>query len=98
MATFAKVPPFWSVHTTTPGPLTMTGNLRYVFEGRNAIVDRSDSRKRWSTTPAFTEDYAIVSRVLKNRHHGDYRGRSRIRRYSGRKRVRHQSAVHFGVG
>jgi hypothetical protein len=47
--------------------LTMTGNLRYVFEGRNAIVDRSDSQKRWSTTAAFTEDYAIVSRVLNSK-------------------------------
>ncbi len=44
--------------------LTMTGNLRYVFDGRNAVVDRSDPRKRWSATTGFTEDYAIVSRVM----------------------------------
>ena len=47
--------------------LTMTGNLRYVFEGRKAIVDRSDPRKRWSATAGFTEDYAIVSRVLNSK-------------------------------
>jgi len=47
--------------------LTMTGNLRYVFDGRTAIVDRSDPRKRWSTNAAFTEDYAIVSRVLNSK-------------------------------
>ena len=44
--------------------LTMTENLRYVFDGRSAIVDRSDPRKRWSSSADFAEDYAIVSRVL----------------------------------
>ena len=47
--------------------LTMTGNLRYTFEGRKAIVDRSDPRKRWSATAGFTEDYAIVSRVFNSK-------------------------------
>jgi hypothetical protein len=47
--------------------LTVTENLRYVFSGRDAIVDRSDPRKRWSTTPSFTEDYAIVSRLLNSK-------------------------------
>lgn len=47
--------------------LTLTGNLRYVFSGRNAIVDRMDPRKRWSTPDSFTEDYAIVSRVLNSK-------------------------------
>lgn len=47
--------------------LTMTENLRYVFRGRNAILDRSDPRKRWSTTNSFPEDYAIVSRVLNSK-------------------------------
>jgi hypothetical protein len=47
--------------------LTMTGNLRYAFEGRKAIVDRSDPRKRWSATAGFTEDYAIVSRVFNSK-------------------------------
>ncbi len=44
--------------------LTMTGNLRFVFSGRNDIMDRSDPKKRWSATNSFTEDYAIISRVL----------------------------------
>jgi hypothetical protein len=47
--------------------LTLTGSLRYVFSGRNAIVDRMDPRKRWSTPDSFTEDYAIVSRVLNSK-------------------------------
>ena len=47
--------------------LTMTENLRYVFDGRSAIVDRSDPRRRWSSNSAFTEDYAIVSRVLNSK-------------------------------
>ena len=47
--------------------LTMTRTLRYVFDGRMAIVDRSDPRKRWSSNAAFTEDYAIVSRVLNSK-------------------------------
>lgn len=44
--------------------LTMTENLRYAFDGRSAIVDRSDPRRRWSGNGGFTEDYAIVSRVV----------------------------------
>jgi hypothetical protein len=47
--------------------LTMTESLRYVFDGRSAIVDRSDPRKRWSSSAGFTEDYAIVSRVLNSK-------------------------------
>ncbi len=47
--------------------LTMTESLRYVFDGRSAIVDRSDPRKRWSSNSDFTEDYAIVSRVLNSK-------------------------------
>jgi hypothetical protein len=48
--------------------LTMTENLRYVFDGRSAIVDRSDTQKHWSTAAhELTEDYAIVSRVLNSR-------------------------------
>ena len=44
--------------------LAMTEKLRYVFDGRNAIVDRSDPRRRWASNAGFTEDYAIVSRIL----------------------------------
>ena len=47
--------------------LAMTGNMRYVFSGRNAIVDRSDPQKRWSAPASFTEDYAIVSRVVNSK-------------------------------
>ena len=48
--------------------LTMTENLRYVFEGRSTIVDRTDPKKHWSTTAhESTDDYAIVSRVLNSK-------------------------------
>jgi hypothetical protein len=47
--------------------LAMTGNLHYVFSGRDAIVDRSDPRKRWTANASFTEDYAVVSRVVNSR-------------------------------
>ena len=47
--------------------LTMTENLRYVFDGRNSIVDRSDPQRRWTSNAGFTEDYAIVSRVLNSK-------------------------------
>ena len=47
--------------------LAMTGDLRYVFSGRSAIVDRTDPHKRWSATASFTEDYAVVSRVVNSR-------------------------------
>jgi hypothetical protein len=47
--------------------LTMTENLRYVFDGRDAIVDRTDPQKHWSTSAAFTDDYAIISRVLNSK-------------------------------
>ena len=44
--------------------LTMTENLRYVFDGRTGVVDRSDPKKHWSATTDFAVDYAIISRVL----------------------------------
>lgn len=44
--------------------LTMTGNLRYAFSGPNAIVDRFAPQKRWSTNDSFSDDYAIVSRLV----------------------------------
>lgn len=48
--------------------LTMTENLRYVFNGHDAIVDRSDSQKHCTTNAhEFAEDYAIVSRVLNSK-------------------------------
>ncbi|HUO14344.1 MAG TPA: hypothetical protein VMX38_05100 [Verrucomicrobiae bacterium] len=50
-----------------PWTLAMTGNLRYVFDGPTAILDRSNSQRRWSANSDFTEDYAIVSRVLNSK-------------------------------
>jgi len=48
--------------------IAMTDNLRYVFNGHDAIVDRSDPKKHWSTdTHEFAEDYAIVSRILNSK-------------------------------
>jgi hypothetical protein len=47
--------------------LSVTENLRYVFDGPSDIVDRSDPRKRWSASAGFTEDYAIVSRMLNSK-------------------------------
>jgi hypothetical protein len=47
-----------------PWTLTMTENLRYVFDGPMAIVDRTNTQRRWSAKEGFPEDYAIVSRVL----------------------------------
>jgi hypothetical protein len=47
--------------------ITMTENLRFVFDGRNGIVDRTGTQKRWSTNSDFTEDYAIVSRILNSK-------------------------------
>ena len=50
-----------------PWTLTMTGSLRYVFDGPMAILDRSNTEKRWSANSDFTEDYAVVSRVLNSK-------------------------------
>lgn len=47
--------------------LAMTGNLRYVFAGGDAIVDRSNSQRRWSANDFLTDDYAIVSRIVNSR-------------------------------
>jgi hypothetical protein len=47
--------------------LSVTENLRYVFDGPSGIVDRSGTLKRWSASAGFTEDYAIVSRILNSK-------------------------------
>jgi hypothetical protein len=47
--------------------LEMTDNLRYVFAYQYQIQDRFDKRKSWKPDPAFTEDYAIVSRILNSK-------------------------------
>ena len=47
--------------------LEMTDNLRFVFAYRNQIQDRFDRRKSWKADPNFTEDYAIISRILNSK-------------------------------
>ena len=50
---------FWTI--------AMTDNLRYVFASNQAIQDRTDPKRRWSTNRESTEDYAIVSRILNSK-------------------------------
>ncbi len=50
-----------------PWTIIMTLNLRYVFNGRDSILDRSDPRRHWSANTSFTDDYAIISRVLNSK-------------------------------
>jgi len=47
--------------------LEMTDNLRYVFAYQHQIQDRFDRRRSWKADQAFTEDYAIVSRILNSK-------------------------------
>jgi len=47
--------------------LAMTGNLRYVFSGPNAIVDRANPQKRWTTNESFIDDYAVISRIVNSK-------------------------------
>jgi hypothetical protein len=47
--------------------LEMTDNLRFVFAYQYQIQDRFDRRKSWKPDPAFTDDYAIVSRILNSK-------------------------------
>ena len=47
--------------------LEMTDSLRYVFAYQFQIQDRFDKTKNWKPDPAFTEDYAIVSRILNSK-------------------------------
>lgn len=47
--------------------VTMTENLRFVFDEHHGIVDRSGSQKRWTASSGFTEDYAIISRILNSK-------------------------------
>ena len=50
--------------------IAMTDNLRFVFDSHHAIQDRSDRQKHWSANAGFTEDYAIVSRILNSKTGG----------------------------
>jgi hypothetical protein len=47
--------------------LEMTDNLRFVFAYRRQIQDRFDRAKGWKADPNFTEDYAIISRILNSK-------------------------------
>ena len=47
--------------------IAMTDNLRFVFNSHMSIQDRSDPQKHWSANSDFTEDYAIVSRILNSK-------------------------------
>jgi hypothetical protein len=53
--------------------LEMTDNLRFVFAYGYQIQDRFDSRNSWkadpnsTVDPNFTEDYAIISRILNSK-------------------------------
>ena len=67
MATFVESPTILVGAHNNSWTLTITGDMRYVFSGRNAIVDRSDPKRRWLAPDSFTEDYAIVSRVLNSK-------------------------------
>lgn len=47
--------------------LEMTDNLRFAFAYRYQIQDRFDSRRSWKASQDFTEDYAIISRILNSK-------------------------------
>jgi hypothetical protein len=47
--------------------VAMTDNLRFVFDSQQSIQDRVDPNRHWSATGGFTEDYAIVSRILNSK-------------------------------
>ena len=53
--------------------LEMTDNLRFFFTYGHQIQDRFDSRRSWKADPRttadpnFTEDYAIISRILNSK-------------------------------
>src|SRR5579872_4340150 len=50
-----------------PWTLSMLGNQRYVFSARADILDRFNAQKHWTPKADFTDDYAIVSRVLNSK-------------------------------
>ena len=45
----------------------MTDNLRFVFAYQYQIQDRFDKRRNWKADQDFTEDYAIISRILNSK-------------------------------
>ncbi len=47
--------------------LEMTDNLRFVFSYLHQIQDRFDTRRSWKANQDFTDDYAIISRILNSK-------------------------------
>jgi hypothetical protein len=47
--------------------LEMTDNLRFVFAYRYQIQDRIDKSRSWKANQDFTDDYAIISRILNSK-------------------------------
>lgn len=47
--------------------LEMTDNFRFVFAYHYQIQDRFDTRRNWKADQDFTEDYAIISRILNSK-------------------------------
>jgi hypothetical protein len=47
--------------------LEMTDNLRFVFAYRNQVQDRFDKGRSWKADQDFTEDYAIITRILNSK-------------------------------
>jgi hypothetical protein len=47
--------------------LEMTDNLRFVFSYWHQIEDRFDKRRTWKPNQDFTDDYAIISRILNSK-------------------------------
>jgi hypothetical protein len=47
--------------------LEMTDNLRFVFAYRYQIQDRFDKRRSWKPNQDFSDDYAIISRILNSK-------------------------------
>lgn len=47
--------------------ISMTDNLRFVFDSQQSIQDRSDPKRHWAASRGFTEDYAVVDRILNSK-------------------------------
>jgi hypothetical protein len=47
--------------------LEMTDNLRFGFSYWHQIEDRFDKRRSWKANQDFTDDYAIISRILNSK-------------------------------
>jgi len=47
--------------------LEMTADLRFVFSYLHQIEDRFDKKRSWKASQDFTDDYAIISRILNSK-------------------------------